>query len=169
MNGETEILAADIIAENLLAQVDEEGHQQLLINEIEDHRIIDDAIPIDQGTFPTHSGMKGRRRMTKGWELSVRWKDGSSSWISLTDLKDTYPVDLADYAIANWIQDEPQPLHGGSRTLSRNEPPSSPNYDPNIGREHTNMACVSQGPSMRPRTSIKRMGTPDGWMVFDWK
>jgi hypothetical protein len=41
------------------------------------------------------------------WELSVRWKDGSSTWISLKDLKDTYPVELADYAINNKIQDEP--------------------------------------------------------------
>jgi hypothetical protein len=39
MDGETEILTANIIAENLLAQVDEEGHRQMLINEIEDHRI----------------------------------------------------------------------------------------------------------------------------------
>jgi hypothetical protein len=79
----------------------------MLIDEIEDHRFTDDAIPIDQGTFPTPSGMKRRRRTTKGWELSVRWKDGSSTWISLKDLKDTYPVELADYAIDNKIQDEP--------------------------------------------------------------
>jgi hypothetical protein len=67
MDGETEILTANIIAENLLAQVDEEGHRQMLIDEIEDHRITDDSIPIDQGTLPTPSGMKRRRRTTKGW------------------------------------------------------------------------------------------------------
>jgi hypothetical protein len=106
MDGDTEILTANIIAENFLAQVDEEGHRQMLIDEIEDHRITDDAIPIDQGTIPTPSGMKRGRRTTKGWELSVRWKDGSSTWISLKDLKDTYPVELADYAINNKIQDE---------------------------------------------------------------
>jgi hypothetical protein len=107
MDGDTEILTANIIAENLLAQVDEEGHRQMLIDEIEDHRITDDAIPIVQGTFSTPSGMKRRRRTTKGWELSVRWKDGSSTCISLKDLKDTYPVELADYDIDNKIQDEP--------------------------------------------------------------
>jgi hypothetical protein len=58
MDGDTEILTANIIAENSLAQVDEEGHRQMLIEEIEDHHITDDAIPIDQGTFPTPSGMK---------------------------------------------------------------------------------------------------------------
>jgi hypothetical protein len=107
MDGEIEILTTNIIAENLLAQVDEEGHRQMMIAEIEDHRVLDDAVPIKEGTFPTTSGMKRQRRTTKGWELSVRWKDGSSSWITLKDLKDTYPVELADYAIANRIQDEP--------------------------------------------------------------
>jgi hypothetical protein len=107
MDGDTEILTADIIAENLLAQVDEEGRQQMLIDEIEDHHTTDDAIPIDQGTFPTPLGMKRRRRTTIGWKLFVRWKDGSSTWISLKDLKDTYPVELADYAIDNKTQDEP--------------------------------------------------------------
>jgi hypothetical protein len=34
MNGEVKILTANIIAENLLAQVDEEGHRQMLIKEI---------------------------------------------------------------------------------------------------------------------------------------
>jgi hypothetical protein len=106
-DGETEILTPDIITENLLAQVDEEGHRQMLIDEIEYHRITDDAIPIDQGTFPTPAGMKRQQHTTKGWELSVQWKDGSSTWISLKDLKDTYPVELADYAIANQRQDEP--------------------------------------------------------------
>jgi hypothetical protein len=91
----------------MLAQVDEEGHRQMLIDEIEDHRMMEDVIPIDQGDYTTPSGMKRKRQTTKGWELSVRWKDGSSTWIALKDLKDTYPVELANYAIANRIQDEP--------------------------------------------------------------
>jgi hypothetical protein len=53
MDGEVEILMANIIAENLLAQVDEEGHRQMLIDEIEDHRTKEDAIPIDEGNYTT--------------------------------------------------------------------------------------------------------------------
>ncbi len=37
----------------------------------------------------------------------VEWKDGSSSWIPLADLKDAYPVQLADYAVANNVTTEP--------------------------------------------------------------
>jgi hypothetical protein len=61
MDGEVEILTANIIAENLLAQVDEEGHIQMLIDEIEDHRTKEDAIPIDEGNYTTPSGMKRKR------------------------------------------------------------------------------------------------------------
>jgi hypothetical protein len=51
MDGETEILTANIIPENLLAQVNEEGHRQMTIAEIEDHRVLDDAILIDARTL----------------------------------------------------------------------------------------------------------------------
>ena len=39
--------------------------------------------------------------------MYVCWRDGSADWVALKDLKETYPVQLADYAIANKIQDEP--------------------------------------------------------------
>jgi hypothetical protein len=107
LDGETKILTASIIAENLLAQVDDKGHRQMMIDEIEDHRVLDKAMPKSEGTYDTRSGSKCRRRTTVGSELSVRWKYGSSNWISLKDLKDTYPVDLVDYAIANGIETEP--------------------------------------------------------------
>ena len=39
----TEILSANIIAENILAQVDDQGQMQLLIDEIIDHRVSEDV------------------------------------------------------------------------------------------------------------------------------
>ena len=38
LDGTVETLAENVIAENLLYQVDQEGHRQLLIDEIIDHR-----------------------------------------------------------------------------------------------------------------------------------
>jgi allantoicase len=75
--------------------------------DVEDHRVLNDAIPTNDGYFTTTSGMKRKKRMTRGWEISVRWKDGSSDWIVLKDLKESYPVELADNAFAQGIQDEP--------------------------------------------------------------
>jgi hypothetical protein len=45
---------------------------------------------------------------TKGWKLLCQWKDGSSDWIDLKHLKDSNPIELAEYAVlANCIQEEP--------------------------------------------------------------
>jgi hypothetical protein len=37
----------------------------------------------------------------------VTWKDGSSDWVKLKDLKDMSPVQIAEYAAANQIAEEP--------------------------------------------------------------
>ena len=106
-DGRIETMTANIIAENLLAQVDEEGRRHLMIDEIEDHRILPNAIPRSEGTYVTRSGTPRKKRTTRGWELYVRWKGGSGDWISLKDVKNSYPVELAEYAIHNKIDTEP--------------------------------------------------------------
>jgi hypothetical protein len=37
----------------------------------------------------------------------MRWKDGSTSWADLKDLKESYPVQLADYVMSQNLQDLP--------------------------------------------------------------
>ncbi len=106
-NGDSEILTANLIAENIIAQVDDEGHEHMMLDEIEDHRILENAIPKSQGTFVTKQGTTRKKRITRGWDLLVRWKGGSSNWVSLKDLKASYPLEVMDYAIKNIIQDEP--------------------------------------------------------------
>ena len=38
----------------------------------------------------------------------MEWKDGSVDWVLLKDLKQSKPVELAEYAMANKISDEPE-------------------------------------------------------------
>ena len=46
--------------------------------------------------------------MTRGWSLLVSWKDGLlSDWMPLKEPKDSYPVQIAEYATANKIANEP--------------------------------------------------------------
>lgn len=47
------------------------------------------------------------RKTTKGWYLCVEWKDGSTSCEQLADLKESNPVEVADYAVAHGIDTEP--------------------------------------------------------------
>ena len=107
IDGQTEVLTANVIAENILSQINEDGHRHMMISEIEDHRKTPQAIEKKDSTYITRSGMQRNKRTTKGWELFVRWKDGSGDWVALKDLKESYPVPLADYAVANGLLEEP--------------------------------------------------------------
>ena len=61
-----------------------------------------------QDTFiTTRTGTKRRRETTIGWELLVQWKDGSTNWIALKDLKESYPVWVAKYSVGTRISMEP--------------------------------------------------------------
>ena len=98
---------ANVIAENMFAQVDDEGNQYLLLQEITDHRKDNSAIPISDGMTRNSNGTKKPKVTTRGWELLVQWRDGSVSWEKLKDLKESNPIELAEYAVANRIAEEP--------------------------------------------------------------
>ena len=87
IDGTTETLIANIITENLLAQVDEEGHRQLLLDDIIDYRRNNDAVHKSDEFIETRTGNRRRKMNTKGWEICVLWKYGSTDWIALRDLK----------------------------------------------------------------------------------
>ena len=52
-------------------------------------------------------GVKQRRPTAKGLEILVKWKYCSTTWIALKDMKESYPVQLAEYAVQNHISLEP--------------------------------------------------------------
>ena len=106
-DGSTEVLAANILAENILAQVDNMGRKQMLFEDITDHRLTPEAIHRDNGTYTTKSGATRKIHTTRGWELYVQWKDGTSNWVSLKDMKETFPIELATYAQRANLLDEP--------------------------------------------------------------
>ena len=100
LDGNVEIMTANLIAENIMSQVDEHGHRQLLLDEIIDHK---HKHPDDDYGDPK----KRKRYSTDEWELCVTWKDGSTNWIPLRDLKDAYPIELAEYAVQNKLDGRP--------------------------------------------------------------
>ena len=55
----------------------------------------------------TKNGRRHLRKNTKGWELLIKWKDKSESWIKLADMKESHPVEVAEYARARGIDKEP--------------------------------------------------------------
>ena len=53
------------------------------------------------------NGRSYKRRSTKVWKLCCQWKDGSTSWQKLADLKESHPVEVAEYSISQDLQSEP--------------------------------------------------------------
>jgi hypothetical protein len=83
--------------------VDDEGHHQVMLDEIVDHKSDESAVLPDNG-YTTLNARRHRRITTKGWKLCIQWKDGSASWEPLSDLKEAYPVQTAEYSIANKLE-----------------------------------------------------------------
>jgi hypothetical protein len=106
-DGSTAEYTANIIAENLFSQVDSEGKQYMILGEICDHKKDGRAILQSDGFTTSKNGNKVAKTTTIGWSLLVEWKDGSSDWIPLKDLKESNPVELAEYAISNELVEEP--------------------------------------------------------------
>lgn len=55
-DGRTETLFANTIAENLFAQVDDDGNRHVLFHDITDHRKLDDALTEEEAYFKTSNG-----------------------------------------------------------------------------------------------------------------
>jgi hypothetical protein len=106
-DGSTMSYMANTIAESMYSMIDEEGQHYSLIDEIQDHERDDTAIDAADGTFTTATGQTRKKRTTRGWTFLVLWKDGTSDWVPLRDMKETYPLQTANYARGNDIQDEP--------------------------------------------------------------
>lgn len=106
-DGSVDALQANIIAENMYSQIDSEGHSFAILKEIVDHHKNGHALLKDDGFFLGNGGRKYPKEMTRGWDVLVEWKDGTSSWLPVKDLKDSNPVKLAEYAKANKLMEEP--------------------------------------------------------------
>ncbi|KAL7529744.1 hypothetical protein ACHAXR_003132, partial [Thalassiosira sp. AJA248-18] len=98
---------ANIIAENLWSQCDTEGHQFTVFREIIDHRKNARAIPISNGFKIGSNGQRKPKKTTVGWDILVEFNDGSSDWVPLKEVKESNPIELAEYAFANRLQEEP--------------------------------------------------------------
>ena len=87
-------MAANLIAENLFTQVDQAGHQFTILDSITVTRTYDTQV-LQQDSF-MHTSMVTKRivNTTKGWEIFIQWKYGSTNWNTLKNLRYLYPVHM---------------------------------------------------------------------------
>jgi len=117
--GQVEEYSANVIAQNLYSQLDSEGHHFVLLEDIIDYEKNEDAVPYENRFMISNNGNIHKRCTTKGWSLCVLWKDGSTSWESLKDLKESFPIQVAEYTVSQGLQDEPAFSWWVKATISR--------------------------------------------------
>jgi hypothetical protein len=105
-DGHVEEYAANMIAENIYAEVDSEGNQFLIMDEIIGHQANETALTSEEQWIQVGSNRQ-MQKTTKGWMLKVLWKNGTSTWEWLRNLKESNPVKVAEYAVAKGIDKEP--------------------------------------------------------------
>ncbi|KAL7474222.1 hypothetical protein ACHAW6_000207 [Cyclotella cf. meneghiniana] len=96
LDGCTNKLAANTIAEASFAQCKPEDYRKNSYVAIS----LNNQVKIV-------NGKKVVSHITRGWELSCEWKDGSTSWQKLSDIKDSHPLQVAEFALALGIANEP--------------------------------------------------------------
>ena len=106
-DGTVKEYTANTIMENMYSQVDHEGKSVALLDSIIDHRKSKQALTHDDAYITTKSGQKRLRKTTIGWDLLIAWRDGSESWIPLKDMKQSNPLEVAEYAFSRGIHTEP--------------------------------------------------------------
>ena len=107
-DGRLEEYAVNVIAENLMNQADSDGWDTGLLEEILDVRKDESvAVAMKDGYITTSSGQRRPVITTKGWDVQVRWSDQSTGWLPLSELKESNPTELAEFAIAAGVNKEP--------------------------------------------------------------
>ena len=98
--------SANKIAEAMYSQCDLDGRQHLLMDAIVDFKSDEHAVQMADKDV-TIKGRTYPRKTTKGWHMCVNWKDGTSTWERLADLKESYPIEVAEFAVAQDIAHQP--------------------------------------------------------------
>ena len=103
-DGRVEECSVNIILENMVEQVDSNDWDATLLDEIMVvRRDSNTSVMQGPGAF---TNVKGRKRpviTTKGWDVQVKWKDGSISWHPLSLIKRSNSVDFAEYVESNGL------------------------------------------------------------------
>jgi hypothetical protein len=86
--------------------VEDDGYFTVKLKQILDHRREGNAVSKEQRYVKTRNGQQKLRQSTVGWKFLAEYTDGKKQWIMLKDLKESNPVDVAEYVTARNLDDE---------------------------------------------------------------
>ena len=94
-DGAVERHHANIIAEHICSQTDQDGHGRTLMDEIIDHESDGNVVKKGDGISRAKNGAPIPMQTTKGWWMLARLNDHSTQWFKLKDLKESNPLEFA--------------------------------------------------------------------------
>ena len=106
-DGQEAELTANTIAQSMYAQCDQDGNTMQLFDSLVDFRRCTTALCYSDQRARKADGRTFMHRSTKGWQLCVQWKDGLTSWEKLSDLKESHPIEVAEYTVVQSLELEP--------------------------------------------------------------
>ncbi len=81
----------------MYAQCNVDGNEYLLLDSFVDVQKDHTVISLDEQKS-VHNGREYMRHTTLGWHVCCQWKDGSTSWEKLSDIKESHPLQIAEYS-----------------------------------------------------------------------
>ncbi len=94
-NGTITKLTANKISKCMYAQYDPGGNQYVLLDCFVDFDKLLTTISLTDPNIVV-KGCPSKRRNINGWKICCQWKDGSTTWESLKDLKESHPKEMAE-------------------------------------------------------------------------
>mmetsp|Transcript_10686 Transcript_10686/g.15073 ORF Transcript_10686/g.15073 Transcript_10686/m.15073 type:complete len:195 (+) Transcript_10686:622-1206(+) len=105
-DGEVQQYSSNLIAKAIWSECDSGGRRHQLMDEKISHEKGQDALEPEEAYKSINGRNKKFKKTTKGWRTLILKKDGQQSWVPMKDIKDTYPLALAEYAEKVGIHEE---------------------------------------------------------------
>jgi hypothetical protein len=96
-DGHIQELSTNTVIESIYSQIDDKGYDNTLFQDIKEHRRVKTMI----------DHLNDRLCTTSGWEICISWQDGSTLWHPLSDVKNSFQLQMAEYAKDNKLENEP--------------------------------------------------------------
>ena len=87
----------------MYAQVDAEEFSHSLLDSILEFKKDGNAVYKEYMYVTTNSGQRRLRKTTSGWKLLFLWKNGTEQWTPLSVMKNSNPVEVAEFAVAKGV------------------------------------------------------------------
>jgi hypothetical protein len=87
-------------------ELNADSYSSSLLYEIVDHKSSGEATKMADKYLLTKTGTKRMCQTTQGWKLLAQWANGTRRWIDLKILKESNPIQVAEYVTARNIADK---------------------------------------------------------------